>query len=379
MVYITTPLMPVYHQMTIEELLFATEIKPGITRMNKGSTRTYVVEDIPWAARSNLKLPEMLASLRAFNEKYAPLREIEDRHQLYEVFYIPKKTHGMRKICAPKPELMNALRELKLLFETEFRALYHTSAFAYVKGRSTVDAVKKHQQNESRWFGKFDLHDFFGSTTREFVIRQLEQIFPFSEVLRLNSGREELSKALDLAFLDGGLPQGTPISPLITNVMMIPFDYQVTKRLDRVDGQRFVYTRYADDFIISSRYDFDIRKIQDLLLEELRNQNAPFSLNTAKTHYGSSSGRNWNLGVMLNKDNKITIGHKKKKNFISMLRNFIVSSRSGTPWTPEEVQYVLGLYSYYRMVEEQEIDRVVNMVNEKFSCSVITEMRKAIS
>lgn len=378
MVYITTPLMPVYHQMTIEELLYNLDYKPVIRR-NKGSTRTYVTEGIPWNLRDKLDIPQKIAILRAFNERWAYLRETPNRADLYEVWYIPKKTRGFRKICAPKPDLMTALRQLKMIFEDDFRVLYHTSAFAYVKGRSAVEAVKKHQQNESRWFGHFDLHDFFGSTTKEFVLTQFSKIFPFSEIMRSNSGLDELAKALDLAFLDGGLPQGTPISPLITNVMMIPFDFRVTKRLRDLDGKTFIYTRYADDIHVSCRFDFDINRVQEVLMEEMRNQNAPFVFNTEKTHYGSCAGRNWMLGVMLNKDNKITIGHKKKKNFISMLRNFILSSQSDSPWTVEEVQCALGLYSYYRSVEEKEIDDVVGKVNAKFSCDVIAMMRKVIA
>lgn len=49
---------------------------------------------------------------------------------------------------------MDALRRLKTMLEEDFHVLYHTSAFAYIKKRCTVDAVKRHQKNESKWFGK---------------------------------------------------------------------------------------------------------------------------------------------------------------------------------------------------------------------------------
>ncbi|MCL2052843.1 MAG: hypothetical protein FWG90_00155 [Oscillospiraceae bacterium] len=41
----------------------------------------------------------------------------------------------------------------------------------------------------------------------------------------------ELQKALSLCFSNGGLPQGTPISPFITNVMMIPLDHKLSNSL----------------------------------------------------------------------------------------------------------------------------------------------------
>ena len=79
----------------------------------------------------------------------------------------------------------------------------------------------------------------------------LSKIFPFSEMVKYPYGRDELQKALSLCFLNNGLPQGTPISPFITNVMMIAIDHKISKTLRDFDSRRFVYTRYADDLLIS--------------------------------------------------------------------------------------------------------------------------------
>jgi RNA-directed DNA polymerase len=168
----------------------------------------------------------MIAVLREFNRSKEVLFQA-DRKSLYHTFHIPKSSGGLRRIDAPQPELMNALRELKMLFEQHMFALYHTTAFAYVRGRSTVDAIKRHQRNESKWFAKFDFADFFGSTTPEFVLNQLSWLFPFSEIVKDSDRELELRKALSLCFLSGGLPQGTPISPFLTNVMMTPIDHNI--------------------------------------------------------------------------------------------------------------------------------------------------------
>ena len=40
--------------------------------------------------------------------------------------------------------------------------------------------------------------------------------------------------------------------------MMIPVDFKLFKAFRSFNEQRFIYTRYADDFIISSKYDFDV-------------------------------------------------------------------------------------------------------------------------
>lgn len=370
MVYITVMQSPIYHQMTLEEFLFQNFQAPTILNTNVSNTRTYAYETVSEHFTSRIDTDALICKLVRFNEQTGALRA-QERSTLYETFHIPKKSGGLRRIDAPKPELMNALRNLKTIFEEDFHALYHTSAFAYVKNRCTVDAVKRHQKNNSKWFGKLDLHDFFGSTTLDYVIKMFSMVFPFSEIVKFPNGEAELRKALDLAFLNGGLPQGTPLSPLITNVMMIPVDYKLANAFRDFDKQRFIYTRYADDFIISSKVDFDVHRVEKLVVDTLHEFGTPFTINESKTRYGSSAGRNWNLGVMLNKDNEITVGHKKKRQFQSMLYNYITDKRKGISWPREDVQTMQGLHSYYRMVEPETIDAIVKHTNEKMETDVL--------
>lgn len=370
MVYITVMQSPIYHQMTLEEFLFQNFQAQTILNTNVSNTRTYAYETVSEHFTSRIDTDALIRKLVRFNDQTEALRA-QERSTLYETFHIPKKSGGLRRIDAPKPELMNALRNLKTIFEEDFHALYHTSAFAYVKNRCTVDAVKRHQKNNSKWFGKLDLHDFFGSTTLDYVIKMFSMVFPFSEIVKFPNGEAELRKALDLAFLNGGLPQGTPLSPLITNVMMIPVDYKIANAFRDFDKQRFIYTRYADDFIISSKVDFDVHRVEKLVVDTLHEFGAPFTINESKTRYGSSAGRNWNLGVMLNKDNEITVGHKKKRQFQSMLYNYITDKRKGISWPREDVQTMQGLHSYYRMVESETIDAIVKHTNEKMETDVL--------
>ena len=370
MVYITVMQSPIYHQMTLEEFLFQNFQAPTVINTNVSNTRTYAYETVSEHFTSRIDTDALIRKLVRFNEQTEALRA-QERSTLYETFHIPKKSGGLRRIDAPKPELMNALRNLKTIFEEDFHALYHTSAFAYVKNRCTVDAVKRHQKNNSKWFGKLDLHDFFGSTTLDYVIKMFSMVFPFSEIVKFPNGEAELRKALDLAFLNGGLPQGTPLSPLITNVMMIPVDHKLANAFRDFDKQRFIYTRYADDFIISSKVDFDVHRVEKLVVDTLHEFGAPFTINESKTRYGSSAGRNWNLGVMLNKDNEITVGHKKKRQFQSMLYNYITDKRKGISWPREDVQTMQGLHSYYRMVESETIDAIVKHTNEKMETDVL--------
>lgn len=375
MVYITVKQPPMFHQMTLEELLFQDYKGPMVINANESNTRTYEFNFASEHFTRRIDVGSLIAKLTRYNQSTEELRK-KNRHELYKSFCIPKKSGGLRHINAPEAELMDALRRQKTMYEQDFHVLYHTSAFAYIKNRCTVDAVKRHQANESKWFAKLDLHDFFGSTTLDFVMSMFSMIFPFSEVVKVSEGEAQLRKALGLAFLDGGLPQGTPISPLITNVMMIPVDFKLTKAFRNYEKQRFVYTRYADDFIISSQYDFDVHEVEKMVVDTLKDFGAPFSINASKTRYGSSAGRNWNLGVMLNKDNEITVGYKKKRQFQSMMYNYISDKRNGVAWPREDIMAMQGLHSYYRMVEPEAIDAIVKHTNEKLGVDVLLVIKE---
>ena len=385
MVYITVKQSPQYHQMSLEELLFGEmdarsqmPINPNLT-----NTRTYAVDSVSEKFTKRIDVDKLIAKLERFNEETKELRD-KPRHDLYYEFHIPKKSGGLRKIDAPQPELKDALYHLKTIFEEDFFALYHTSAYAYIRKRSILDCLKKHQQNESRWFCKLDLSNFFGSTTLEFVMNMLSTIFPFSEVVRHPAGKQALSDALSLAFLDGGLPQGTPFSPIITNIMMIPIDFTianalrdykwVNKKGEEVQ-QRFVYTRYADDFQVSSKYDFEYKVIEKLIVDTLSSFDAPFKLNESKTRYGSSAGRNWNLGLMLNGNNEITVGHQKKRQFQAMLSSYVMDKKNGRDWDKSDIQTMDGYRNYYHMVEPDTIDKIIEHLSKKFDVDIIKMMK----
>lgn len=368
MPYITTKQSPIYYQISFDDILDGTVDLSRSVVPNESNTRTYYKEHLDEKFLKRYDFDGMIAVLKEFNAQYANLFTVE-RRSLYDTFYIPKKSGGLREINAPKAELMNALRRLKTIFEVHMFALYHTSAFAYIKNRCTVDSIKRHQQNESKWFAKLDFSNFFGSTTPDFVMSMFSMIFPFSEIVKREDGKEALQKALDLCFLNGGLPQGTPISPTITNVMMIPIDHQICNEL-RNAKEHYIYTRYADDILISSRVKFNCNKLQDYIIRVLKTYNAPFVLKKEKTRYGSSAGRNWNLGVMLNKDNQITIGYQKAKNFKAMCCNYISDKKSDITWDRHDVQVFSGLISYYRMIEKEYVNYVIDHYNEKFGVNI---------
>jgi len=349
LVYITVTQSPRFYQLSLDDLIDGIIKETVFDDFGTSNTRTYIADKVSEKRLENINVESMITYLREFNERFKPLFEV-DRRSLYYHFKIPKSSGGLRPIDAPLPELKEALYQLKFILEYRLHAKYHTSAFAYVKQRCTIDAIKKHQQNESRWFSKLDFSNFFGSTTLEFVMSQLSIIYPFNEIMKDEDGRTQLTQAMSLCFLNGGLPQGTPISPMLTNLLMIPLDHKLANTLRKFNSNKYVYTRYADDILISSKYSFNHQDIFNYVLSVIKEFDAPYKLNPDKSRYGSSAGSNWNLGIMLNKDNQMTIGHKKKKQFKAMINNFAKNHVENIPWALSDVQELNGLISYYKMV-----------------------------
>lgn len=368
--------------MTLDEFLFGEQD----VNMNQNvsydstSTRTYLVKDEyfddPRRQKDYVHTSRWIEKLYQFNKTYEKLESIPEemkRESLYREFYIPKNSGGMRKIDAPEAELDEAHRSLKAIFEQEFGAfyLYHTTAFAYIRKRDALKCVKKHTANQSKWYLKLDFHKFFPSTTIDYLMSQLEKIYPFCFIMKgyilkdgdIVYGKEEFRKALSLCFLDGGLPQGTRMSPMLTNIMMIPFDFELTKSL-RATNNNYVNTRYADDLLISSKYDFKFKEVVNIVSKLIEKYNAPFKLNNKKTRYGSTSGSNWNLGVMVNNDG-ITIGYKKKKDFKNRVYRYAMDKKAHVEWEDGAFSNFDGLYNYYKNVEPEAIDGIIKYYSQK--------------
>lgn len=74
---------------------------------------------------------------------------------------------------------------------------------------------------------------------------------------------------------------------------------------------------------------------------------------------------------MLNKDNEITIGHKRKRQFQAMLASYVMDKQHGTDWDRLDIQAMEGYRNYYRMVEGESIDKVVEHIGKKFNVNIV--------
>lgn len=369
MYYYTQPIQPPTKQISLEEIL-AGEIENLYKYSPKGNwttTRTITLVEKPKV--QYMHGPE--TDLAIFNAKFGRLVR-EDMSGYYSSYKIPKRSGGFRTIDNPCAELREAHDELKRIIE-KWMTTYHTAAFAYVKNRCAKDAVVRHKIYGSNWFLRTDFSNFFGSITPEFLNKMLLMQVPWCSMS--DQGKAALADALKLCFLRGGLPQGTTISPMLTNILMIPIDYTLFNTLTH---RCFVYTRYADDIQISAKEKFNYREIVSLIDKTLEDFGASFRIKPEKTKWSSCAGINYMLGLNINKEHNITVGHARKKTFKAMVNNFLADYLNGVRWSSEDINYMRGIYSYYRSIEQEYTDYMVRHLEEKYKVSFFDAIRKTM-
>lgn len=367
------------NNMTVIDKLFAgildetEDVTPILDIPNTTLLRTKTYEmDLDNRSYIKITREQILTFKRTINYLWNKHKNtIEDE---YVTFQIPKRTHGFRTICAPKDELKEDQRKAANLITDYLSVLPHDSAWAYIKNRDVVGAMKEHISNKSRWYLKIDLHDFFGSCNTEFVTKQLLKIYPFCYYEEPDI-QEAVNNLVKLGILNGSLPQGTPLSPILTNLVMVEYDYKINKMLYTLTKdtplmkQKYVYTRYADDIIISARNKFDYRIILKALNKLFKD--TPLSINKEKTRFGSNAGRNWNLGVMCNKENNITVGYRRKQEIKAATHNYMTAPDT---WERKDLQWLLGQYSWIHNVEPEYYRHLIEYFNKKYNCDIVKKI-----
>ena len=151
----------------------------------------------------------------------------------YEVFFIPKASGGLREITAPNEELKKQQTDL-LHWLSALLTPPHPAVHSYLPEHSALTEMQAHQNNNSRWFLKCDIKDFFPSISPELIKNQLMKQYSFAT----NAKAADFLTLLDiLAYYAGGLPQGAPTSPFLSNFALYEFDHKLTTALEEIDNQ----------------------------------------------------------------------------------------------------------------------------------------------
>ncbi len=194
-----------------------------------GSPRTYARV----ARGEGLPLDELARRLGTTADE---LRRFEP---VYREAQIPKRRGGTRRLLIPSDETKAAQRRILRRVLVGLRA--HPAATGFEHGKSIVDNALPHAGRTV--VVKMDVVDFFPSTKAERVLRCFQWV---------GWSREAAEVLTKLTTAEGGLPQGAPTSPRLSNLVNRYLDVQIESSVGAHGG---VYTRYADDITISYGYD----------------------------------------------------------------------------------------------------------------------------
>jgi len=198
---------------------------PGVDKMPVTELKSYLQEQ--W--------PRIKEELQAGKYVPQPVRKVE----------IPKPDGGTRTLGIPTVLDRLIQQGLSQVLGKLFIPEFSKHSYGYMPGRSTHQAIKaarEHVAQGLRWAVDIDLEKFFDRVNHDILMSLVKRKVTDRQVLKL------IDSYLKAGMFIGGLvsprqegtPQGSPLSPLLSNIMLDELDKELERR-----GHAFC--RYADD------------------------------------------------------------------------------------------------------------------------------------
>ena len=194
-----------------------------------------------FAAQLDQQLDRLHRELKEDVYRPQPVRQVQ----------IPKAGKPGESRMLGVPTIYDRVCQQALLNRLEpiFEPVFDDANFGYRRGRSTQDAMRKvwkEIQSGREWIVDADLKDFFGSADHEKLLTLVAQRIADGRVLRLiramlkagSYGKGRLFPS------ERGTPQGGVASPLLSNILLTPFDREMRRR-------GYQLTRFADDWVVT--------------------------------------------------------------------------------------------------------------------------------
>lgn len=265
---------------------------------------------------------------------------------------IPKPSGGERQLGIPTVMDRLIQQALHQVLSPIYDPTFSDNSYGFRPGRSTHQALLQAQayiNEDKRWVVDVDLSKFFDEVNHARLLAQLRRRIADKRVIHL------IDRYLRVGILaDGiaeprtkGTPQGSPLSPLLSNIVLDELDKELERR-----GLRFV--RYADDFqiYVSTRRSADrvMASISKFIENKLR-----LKVNMTKSEVGRPWDRTF-LGYSFTTDKQVKL--KPAKSSIQRLRKKVKTKfrrgkgRNISEFIHEDLNPVLRGWAIYFSLSE---------------------------
>ena len=285
--------------------------------------------------------PQIEVKLRGGSYIPSPVRGVK----------IPKPNGGERLLGIPTIQdrmIQQAMQQI--LTQTFDRGFSHFS-YGYRPYLSAQDAVKQAQayvQRGKSWVVDIDIQAFFDEVDHDLLLHQIKEKVTDSQVLCLI--RRYLKTGIRM---EGkvkkrgkGIPQGSPLSPLLANIYLDELDKELEKR-------ELSFCRYADDLTVYASSERSAKRILKSLTQWIE-KHLKLSVNQSK----SGTGRPWKsqfLGYRITQDGEIAIAPKSIERYKANVRRLWDARQSLTSKQLVEQwrKYSIGWWNYFKLATKR--------------------------
>jgi len=232
-----TPEDPALPVLLMEEICQRENLRKALQRVrqNKGSPGIDGMTIKKLAGYLKKHWPQMREQLLAGTYQPQPVKRVE----------ISKPDGGIRKLGIPTVLDRFIHQAIMQVLQKHWDKTFSEHSYGFRPGRSAHQAISRSQQYVEqgyRWVVDIDLEKFFDRVNHDKLMGKLAKRIPDKRLLKLiraflNAG--VMSNGLVSATTEG-TPQGGPLSPLLSNIVLDELDRELEQR-----GHCFV--RYADD------------------------------------------------------------------------------------------------------------------------------------